>query len=86
MNTLLKFEASWCHQCKSQDKELEKLQKVAIIHIDVDGDTSESVVGKYKVQSLPTMVLVDKDQNELKKFIGRTSAADLQAAINEFDK
>ena len=78
---LLQFKASWCNPCKLQTKEFEENPlDIELQPIDVDED-NEDLTTKYKVMSIPTMILLDKD-TIVNKWVGFTKSS----TINEFIK
>lgn len=79
MRKFLKFESPWCGACKQLDKMLNK-SDLPIEHIDVDDDKNEALIEKYKVKSLPTIVLIDEDGNEIVGFHGIVTLDKLKEA------
>lgn len=78
---LLQFKAVWCNPCKMQTKEFEENPlDIELQPIDVDED-NEDLATKYKVMSIPTMILLDKD-TIVNKWVGFTKSS----TINEFIK
>ena len=68
---LIKFYATWCGPCKIYGKTWDKVlpdyqDQIDTIDIDIDKDTS-GFAAKYKVESVPTTVLVREDGSEVKK-------------------
>ncbi len=83
--TLVDFSASWCGPCKAQEPIIRKLEsnykdRVSIYEIDIDGHRDLAL--KYMVQSIPTLI-VFKDGQEVKKFVGLQSAAVLSKGLDE---
>lgn len=57
---LVDFYADWCGPCKTMAPYLEEVAaqmkgKVKVIKVDVD--KNQSAAGKYRVQSIPTLIL-----------------------------
>lgn len=84
MKKVIKFYATWCGPCKIYAKTWDKVTpefdgQVEFVNIDIDNDTS-GLTAKYKVDSVPTTVLVKEDGSELSK-VGRLSADELREII-----
>lgn len=78
---LLKFTASWCPSCKQLSKVLEDFNDVPVEEVDVE-DRFE-LADKYGIRSLPTMILLDKDNNEIRRFVGLTTLDKIREFVNE---
>lgn len=79
---LLQFKASWCNPCKQQTKEFEDNPlNIELQSIDVDED-NEDLATKYKVMSIPTMILLSDNEEILNRWTGFTKSS----TINEFIK
>jgi thioredoxin-like negative regulator of GroEL len=84
MKKVIKFYATWCGPCKIYGKTWDKVKpdysdQVEFIDVDIDKDTTGLAV-QYKVQSVPTTVLIREDGSEVKK-TGRLSADELTELI-----
>ncbi|CAA9989887.1 thioredoxin 2, putative [Plasmodium knowlesi strain H] len=58
---ILYFFAKWCHACKMQGSEMEKLEKYygkRIYILKVDIDQNEAMARKFAVKSLPTIIIM----------------------------
>lgn len=67
---LLKFFTVCCGQCKQQTKLLEGFTEVEVVSVDCD--QNDDLVNKYEVRGLPTLVLVDDNEEIITKFTGIT--------------
>jgi len=82
--TLVDFWAEWCAPCKMMSPVIDQLAaeygekaKVAKINVDEEGDLAI----KFDVSSIPTL-LVFKDGEVTKKFVGVTSKSELSSALD----
>ncbi|GAB67618.1 thioredoxin-2 precursor [Plasmodium cynomolgi strain B] len=58
---ILYFFAKWCHACKMQASEMDKLEKFygkRIYILKVDIDQNEAMARKFAVKSLPTIIIM----------------------------
>lgn len=73
-NTLLFFAATtWCSNCRAIEEEIIKRnseipQGLTILKVDYDRDSSMKT--KYGVTLQTTLILLDEDGNEIKRWIG----------------
>lgn len=75
MKSLKRFTAAWCAPCKELQKTLESMNlDIPIDVIDIEKDFEETV--KYKVRSVPTLILFEDDV-ELKRMSGPATEAKL---------
>lgn len=81
---LLKFSAQWCGPCKAQKKELaENPIGIDIQEIDIDSTAPEDMesVQKYKIMSIPNMVIIDHNDTVQARFIGYTPSDKIKETI-----
>lgn len=83
--TLVDFYATWCGPCKMQAPILEQVKnkvghKATIVKIDID--RNPELANKYKVQSVPTLIMFKKGQPEWRA-VGVQSEDTLVNKINE---
>lgn len=80
---LLKFWATYCGPCKQQTKHFEENPlDINIISIDIDND-EEELTNKYKVKSIPTLILLDNlTEKEINRWIGFTTTDTINEFIN----
>lgn len=77
---LLQFKASWCGPCKVQTKEFEKNPidvELEVIDIDEDDDSA----AKYAIGSIPTMILLDDNNEMLNRWTGVTKSSTINGFI-----
>ena len=82
---LVDFWAEWCMPCRMLAPTIEKIAgqfegKVKVGKIDTDKARTTAV--DYKITAIPT-VIIFKDGEIKKKFVGLTNEGDLQNALNE---
>ena len=70
---LIKLSASWCQSCKQLTKTIEGIPlPFDVISVDIDEQPELAI--KYNCRSVPTLVLLDNDDNVLRKTSGNMSA------------
>jgi len=68
---VLKFYADWCGPCKALTEVIKKAgDKVTIPVENVNIDENIFLTQEFRVRSVPTMVLVDDTENEIKRHVG----------------
>ena len=69
---VLKFYAEWCGPCKAMTKIIEGIPKdkikVPIEEVNIDNNVFMST--NFNIRSVPTMVLVDEQEKEIKRLVG----------------
>ena len=78
---LLYFTASWCPPCQRMKSETwghaeveSKLQ--AYVPVKIDIDTDRAAAERYEINSVPTLVVLDKEGNVTKRITGFLDAAE----------
>lgn len=82
---LLDFFANWCGPCKMISPILEEvaIEKEGVVQVGkVDVDNERELASKFKVMSIPTLVLI-KDGEVVQKLVGAQSK---QTIINLLEK
>lgn len=72
MSKVLYFSAEWCNPCKAMKPIIEKFEEdhsdVQIIRIDADNQIE--LVKKHSVQSIPTFILLNENEEEVNRHRG----------------
>lgn len=82
---LMDFSAEWCGPCKMQDPIIEKLEgkfKDTVEFRKIDVDSNIDLSSKYGIHAVPTIV-IEKDGEIYKKYVGVTRANILEKDLNE---
>ena len=82
--TLIDFWAEWCGPCKMIAPMIDELSteydgKAKVVKINIDNEPDLAV--RFNVNSIPTLLII-KDGEEAKRFIGVTSKSDVAAALD----
>ena len=75
---LIEFFADWCGFCTRQEPILEELDKIWIGRVNTD--ENREIAKKYKINSLPSFVLL-KNGQEVERFTGLHSKFDIMNII-----
>ena len=83
MNKILLFKMSTCSPCKLLSKLFTQLniQKKEII---LDEDKSEELADKYHVKSVPTVIVLNNEGEELGRFVGPRTKKQLLEELNKY--
>ncbi len=81
------FYADWCAYCKEMDEvtytdpQVKSKLNQNYVLLKVDVDENPSISSKYQAYSLPTMIILDANGNEVKKIIGFQSPEQMLSKI-----
>jgi len=79
---LLKFGAEWCDPCKTLEVYLDSVVKghVTIERIDIDStnDRQQSLMKSFGIRGVPTLVMVDEDEEMISIKAGLISKGGLE--------
>jgi thioredoxin 1 len=82
---LMDFSAEWCGPCKMQDPIIDGLEgkfKDTVEFKKIDVDSNIDLSSKYGIHAVPTIV-IEKDGEIYKKYVGVTRANVLEKDLNE---
>ncbi len=75
---VLKFYADWCGPCKGLSMVIKgAADKITLPIEEVNIDENLMMAQMFNIRSVPTMVLVDKDEKEIKRQIGTMNETQL---------
>lgn len=74
---LLQFKAAWCSPCKHLSKILADVTyPFPVEYLDLDEDFEKAQ--QYAVRSVPTIILLDNEGNEVERHVGIISPSELE--------
>ena len=76
---IYKVGAEWCGPCRQLKQELKDFDLVPIIEIDADED--EIFCEKYNIKNIPVLLLCNKEDNVVYRYIGFISKKELAEKI-----
>lgn len=78
MKKVLKFYSGTCGPCKVMGCKLKQLPpEVEVQEIEVTDDSNESLIDKYNIRSIPTIIVVDESGEPVKEFKGIVPIEDI---------
>lgn len=83
MNTIVKYGASWCTPCKQLDKTLAILEDSGVNVVKIDIDEFPGVAKSNSVKSVPTMIFLDPDDNEVGRLVGNQPIQEIRKMIGD---
>ena len=82
---VLDFYADWCNPCKGLAPVLDKVlaeKKLDLTKINVEED-DDDMCTRFKVRNIPTVIVVDDNDVEVKRFSGTKTEGDLNKFFDE---
>jgi thioredoxin 1 len=70
MKKILQFTAPWCGPCKAMAPIMDKLPTKGIPVQKVDADNDIKLCAEFGIRSIPTFVLVNENNTELRRVTG----------------
>ena len=81
MKQLLKFSAQWCGPCQALGMTLKEKDNWGVEIQEIDIDENLDLAAKYKVRSVPTMIIAE-DGVEVRRLIGAQTITKIEEFIN----
>lgn len=91
MYVLLYFGAKWCGPCGQLKQKLDHtdttklMPKLAVAYMDIDDESNDKLVKRYKVSSLPTQIFIKLNNNKIVEQ-SRIEGYDYTKLLLEYDK
>lgn len=88
---MLYFGAEWCGPCGQLKKKLsnnetkQNMPNLVVAHIDIDEPENDSLVKRYKINSLPTQIFITVQSNKVVE-LARIEGFDYIKLQMEYDK
>ena len=83
MNKLIYVSATWCGPCRQFGPIMDKVAVTGIPVQKMDADKDQQSIAKYGVRSVPTVIKVDSNGNEVSRLIGAKSESEVTAFYNK---
>ena len=87
---IIKFSSSLCSECQKMNTVLNQIypkyqKEIELINIPVDvrNDYNESMIKKYNVTLVPTIILLNKDKETKKRIVGSIDANTFENYLRE---
>lgn len=87
---VIKFSATWCGPCRviapifDKISNMDEFKDIEFSKIDIDDEDSSDLVEEYSIRNVPTIVIVNKDNNEvIRKIIGAVQESVITSALKE---
>lgn len=65
--SIIVFSADWCRPSKMFKKELDE---ISVNYILIDADKNEDIAEKFNITAIPTTILLDNNENEIRRWVG----------------
>ncbi len=83
---VIDFWAEWCGPCKRISPVLESVEKtgaIQTIKVNIDDSNLSSLVEKYRVRSIPLLVIINTETRDEKSHVGTMTEAELIQKIKD---
>lgn len=83
---LLKFEANWCAPCRFMSpvvkSVLEGYENIELVVVDIDNEQGQEEARKFNVRNIPTLILLDDENNIINTLVGTASESQVKEFLN----
>jgi len=83
MNKLIYISATWCGPCRLFSPVMNKVAASGIPVVKMDADKDQQSIAKYGVRSIPTVIKVDLNDDEVSRLVGAKSESEVIAFYNK---
>lgn len=73
---IIKLGAVWCAPCRMLSpifhkiSEMKEFEGIDFYDLDIDDDDNYEIVSKYQIRSVPTILVLDENNEIVRKFVG----------------
>jgi thioredoxin 1 len=82
MKKVLRFTATWCQPCKALAKIIEDINTTVPIEV-IDIDENQELAVKYNIRGVPTLIMLDENNKEVKRMMGTKAKNLLEEFLND---
>jgi len=83
MKKFIYFSAPWCGPCRMFGPVMDRINASGIPVEKINVDSAPATAAAYNVRSVPTTILVDSQGEELSRFVGAKSEADVRSIYGQ---
>lgn len=80
---VLKFYADWCGPCKALSATLDKHYKGDVPIEEIDIDTNSDTAAYYGIRGVPTCILLDDNNTEIRRKVGSMTIKEFEQFVKE---
>ncbi|WP_327093288.1 thioredoxin family protein [Nonomuraea sp. NBC_01738] len=83
--TLVQFSTAFCQPCRATRRVLAEVAGLVpgVAHVEIDAESRLDLVRELDIMRTPTVLILDKDGNVVKKAAGQPRKADVLAALGQ---
>ena len=78
------FSAHWCGPCSVLHRKLEDFNDCDVVKFDVD-EVEEDLLEKYKIRNIPVTILLDDNDEEIKRWVGLFNVNEINNVIENLE-